>query len=202
MQDDIGAKPKLPPQWEHDHSVIGNLLRPLTSWCHKTGWTLNFIHHTNKAGILSGSTEIMAAVDSVWEFERIKDARDAKKDTRNIVVRIKGRMPAQDPFYMTFDGGRYRYLGNVDAFKESTQTDVIKLWHEKLENSEDGCSGDMLVLSAQQALGENCLGEKKMRRLIQELVGVEALVHDRRRYTLTENSAGLLHDKYGIAVGM
>ena len=177
----FSAKPKLPPKWEDDHSVIGNLLRPITAWCHKTGWTVKFIHHTNKAGILSGSTEIMAAVDSVWEFERIKDARDAKKDTRNIVVRIKGRMPAQDPFYMTFDGNRYRYLGNVEEFKESSKTDVIKFWHDKLEQSEDGYSGDMLVLYAQEALGENCLGEKKMRNLIKELVGDNALMYDKRR---------------------
>jgi hypothetical protein len=173
----FGAMPKLPPRWEDDHSTIGNLLRPLTSWCHKTGWTLNFIHHTNKAGILSGSTEIMAAVDSVWEFERIKDARDGKKDTNGVIVRTKGRMPAQEPFYLDYDGKRYRYLGNQQAFKDTMLAQVEAYVVETLAERTSPYTGDQLIACAKDHFKELCPGENKLRQLIKDMVKQGSIKH-------------------------
>jgi hypothetical protein len=132
----------------------------------------------------------MAAVDSVWEFERIKDARDSKKDTNGVIVRTKGRMPAQEPFYLDYDGKRYRYLGNQQAFKDTMLAQVETCIMEVLAERTLPYTGEQIIMSCQERFGEQCPGQQKLRKLLNDMVerGVITQAGYNKGYTIVKEN--------------
>lgn len=118
----FGRTPGLKDNWEWSASVISGLLDPLSELAHKTGHTIAVIHHYNNDGRASGSTDLIAAPDVIWDFEVVRNGSGQETNDRRI--KISGRLPYIEPLLLTFENNVYRYLGAgkeaVAAKKEET----------------------------------------------------------------------------------
>jgi hypothetical protein len=83
------ACPGNQPNWENSSSEIARLIRPIHAWAHKVGWSVVFLHHLNKTGGLSGSTDLCGAVDLVCLFDR-----DVEGGDNECKFTMLGRLPA------------------------------------------------------------------------------------------------------------
>ena len=91
--------------WENNASIIGHMLRPITSWCHLSGWNCVSVHHHNKQGSYSGSTEFGASVDATWDFHAYEES-DAR------VLKVMGR-GVSSTLHFDFTEGRYAYTSQA-----------------------------------------------------------------------------------------
>jgi hypothetical protein len=142
-----GQTAGLAPNWENDATTIGKLLRPLADWCHDSGWAVVMIHHANKMGGTSGSTEFHAAVDCVWEFARIPEPSNFGKDSNMAEISIVGRMQQQEPIVLTFENNIYQFAGSLkDAKNQNKNKDEKEIEYSLTRLLKQGCklAGDDL----------------------------------------------------------
>lgn len=101
--------PGIDPDFENKPPVVGSILRPLTKWCHDTGWTMIILHHFNKQGKLSGCTEFSAACDTVCLFDRDVDGCGDECE-----FTMLGRFfEAQEKRFAKFHPDHLEYLGTA-----------------------------------------------------------------------------------------
>lgn len=99
-----GANPNVKKidNWENNPGAVGSVLRPITEWCHNSGWNVVSIHHNNKSDGFSGSTEFGAAVDNLWCFT-------AKGEGTGRTMEVVGR-GTRGTYDFTFTDERYTYV--------------------------------------------------------------------------------------------
>jgi hypothetical protein len=108
------SMPGLQADFENSADSIGRILRPLTNFCHETRWSMIVVHHCNKQGIASGSTEFAAASDTVCRFDRAVGGNVCE-------IMLDGRLFVQaEKKIMTFDADHgFNFEGNARDFEES-----------------------------------------------------------------------------------
>lgn len=98
------------PGWENQASTVGSVLRPITDWCHLSGWNLVSVHHHNKQGNYSGSTEFGASVDATWDFCQYDS------DESNRILKVIGR-GVSSSIKFHFEDGRYYLSQDKDEIE-------------------------------------------------------------------------------------
>lgn len=84
------------PNWENSASAVDQALKPLLDLARDTGWTMMIIHHQNKTGSTSGSTDWEACPDYIWSYDR-----DSAGQRR---LSIKGRLTRRvEPLVFDWD---------------------------------------------------------------------------------------------------
>lgn len=74
------------PNWENSQGPVRSALEPLQKFARDTGWAVVVIHHDNKSGSFSGSSDWEAVPDYIWRLERSKEGRKLKMRGRLKVV--------------------------------------------------------------------------------------------------------------------
>lgn len=187
----FGRKPGLKGNWEWEASTISGLLDPFSEWCHQSGHTVVFIHHTNHQGRSSGSTDIIAVPDVLYDFEIAKDTTGESSTRRR--VRIGGRIDHTAPHSFEFTDGRYQYLGAGGEVKQSTlalvMADVIRCYE----------AGDTYAATDLTGLLKH--GRDKINDAVKQLKDAKLLVPAGRKLCLTEGWREIWHPLkvgYGI----
>lgn len=117
----------LPPQWERSEDVISTLLDPFVEYCHlKKNVNVSIIHHDNKAGVLSGSTDISGIVDCIWHFRR--EFTQLGERTNIAKIQMEGRGIPEEPLFYNFVDGCYKFIGNTNNMAETNDLKVINLF--------------------------------------------------------------------------
>jgi hypothetical protein len=119
----VGRTPGLKGDWEWSAATMNGILDPFSEWCHKSGHTVIFIHHTNHAGRSSGSTDIIAVPDVFAEFSKILLPNG--DDTGRRKVSLTGRIDYTPPHVLDFPDGVYRYLGDSEQAKQQTEEETL-----------------------------------------------------------------------------
>lgn len=121
----FGRKPGLKANWEWDAGQMSALLDPFSEWCHKPGGhSVAFIHHHNHDGRASGSTDILAVPDVLYDFEVVK-APGTGLETNQRRFKISGRISPSPPHLLDFEDGVYRYLGSGSEATERLANENI-----------------------------------------------------------------------------
>lgn len=63
------------PNWENSQGPVRSALEPLQKFAREFGWAVVVIHHDNKSGGFSGSSDWEAVPDYIWRLEKSKDGR-------------------------------------------------------------------------------------------------------------------------------
>lgn len=63
------------PNWENSQGPVRSALEPLQKFARQSGWAVVVVHHDNRSGGFSGSTDWEAVPDYIWRLERTKDGR-------------------------------------------------------------------------------------------------------------------------------
>ena len=66
------------PNWENSQGPVRSALEPLQKFARETGWAVIVIHHDNKSGGFSGSSDWEAVPDYIWRLEKNLDGRKLK----------------------------------------------------------------------------------------------------------------------------
>ena len=74
------------PNWENSQGPVRSALEPLQKFARESGWAVVVIHHDNKSGGFSGSSDWEAVPDYIWRLERSKEGRKLKMRGRLKVV--------------------------------------------------------------------------------------------------------------------
>lgn len=93
------------PNWENSQGPVRSALEPLQKFARESGWAVVVIHHDNKSGGFSGSSDWEAVPDYIWRLERSKDGRKLKMRGRLKVV------PAAQ--VVKKNGDRIEFVGSV-----------------------------------------------------------------------------------------
>jgi len=97
--------------WDYSGATVRKILTPYLRWCKKTGWTILFLAHNNKAGSLYGSVDFRGVADQILTLTRDKDKEG--NDTRFSTLGIIGRMPATSPIRFEFVSGVNQFVGGA-----------------------------------------------------------------------------------------
>jgi hypothetical protein len=155
----FGRTPGLKSNWEWDASIINSLLDPLGEFCHTSGHSTWVIHHHNNDGRASGSTDLIAVPDVIWDFGVVGDSTER-------VVKIGGRMPYIEPLHLSFEDGKYKYLGagkdGANAKRENKAVAIMTRIVSRLaagplsvaEMTHDGIAGRDALYAACRVLKE------------------------------------------------
>ncbi|WP_425399645.1 AAA family ATPase [Aeoliella sp.] len=73
--------------WENKQSEVRKVLAPIQQVVRELGWTAIVIHHENKSGSASGSTDWRGASDLTWEYKHVSETERRLKP--------KGRLLAE-----------------------------------------------------------------------------------------------------------
>lgn len=93
------------PNWENSQGPVRSALEPLQKFARESGWAVVVIHHDNKSGGFSGSSDWEAVPDYIWRLERSKEGRKLKMRGRLKVV------PAAQ--VVKKNGDRIEFVGSV-----------------------------------------------------------------------------------------
>lgn len=74
------------PNWENSQGPVRSALEPLQRFARETGWAVVVIHHDNKSGGFSGSSDWEAVPDYIWRLEKSTDGRKLKMRGRLKIV--------------------------------------------------------------------------------------------------------------------
>ena len=171
--------PGIAPDWENSASGIGQLLRPIQSWCHQSGWSVVVMHHHNKMGKYSGSTEMLAASDLVCDMWR-----DVDGDKHESCYHVIGRLP--NPIakrYMSFDfaNSRFVFLGTGSEKKDNALMRDVLNNLAKMEADRNYTAAEMCDLLA---LNKD-LAKTTLERLTTEgRITKQVLAHNKHQYRL------------------
>jgi len=96
--------------WENSASEVRKALQPISEFCHESGCTVILIHHHNKSGQTSGSTDWHAGVDFIWSYHKSGSQR---------TLAVEGRLVQEvPPLIFGFDPRKQ------GLYLEGTKSDV------------------------------------------------------------------------------
>lgn len=138
--------------WENSASEVRKALQPISEFCHETGNTVILIHHHNKSGQTSGSTDWHAGVDFIWSYY--------KNGTQRTLA-VEGRLVQEvPPLVFGFDTRKH------ELYLEGTKSEV------KQAAEEEKVAGDLeQVLDAIPFGKENALLGKEITEKLTFSVG-------------------------------
>ncbi len=105
--------------WENSASEVRKALQPISEFCHETGSTVILIHHHNKSGQTSGSTDWHAGVDFIWNYY--------KNGTQRTLA-VEGRLVQEvPPLIFGFDARKHElYLeGNKSEVEQAAKDQEV-----------------------------------------------------------------------------
>lgn len=106
------CKPGLDANFECQAGSVGALLRPLQEFCHCSGWAMIMLHHTNKLGGVSGSTDFWAAADIVC-----KQDRDVDNNNPENTFSLNGRFAKAIPQrILRMEDNQFVYRGTKEEY--------------------------------------------------------------------------------------
>jgi len=93
------------PNWENSQGPVRSALEPLQQFARESGWAVIVIHHDNKSGGFSGSSDWEAVPDYIWRLEKSKDGRK---------LAMRGRLKTvPKPQIIKKTGDRIEFAGSV-----------------------------------------------------------------------------------------
>ena len=112
------------PAWENSASEVDRALKPLQDLARETGWTILIVHHHNKSGGTSGSTDWEACPDFIWTY---------RQDGANRKLDLRGRLTQRvEPLVFSWDGQVVSKVGTASEAKAIEQAQQARTDMEKL----------------------------------------------------------------------
>lgn len=108
--------------WENKAGTVRLALEPLQRFARETGWSVIVVHHDNKQGGFSGSSDWEAVPDYIWRLEETKEGNK---------LSIRGRLKyIPNPRIIRLVDNRIEFAGTVGQVKQEDR-DLTQLSREE-----------------------------------------------------------------------
>ncbi len=158
------------PRWEDSASEVRSALQPLSEFCHASGAAIVLIHHDNKGGDTSGSTDWEAACDYVLHYAH-------ETETRRVLSAKWGRWTGDKPEDLLVEkhDGKIGFAGVVSDVRRTerdesrqTENDDLLSCIPKLDLGEAPTESN--TVSKQDVIKQTGLTDKQVRSRLCRLV--------------------------------